>query len=204
MFLANRGRRTSAATAKIEANGRKGRKSRGEISIQKLQRVVKKIAVPTAKKKRAFVVDCRCRHATRSTRIISGTKRSRGAQTITGERVTATNSLKRNAQSMKLLHAPRETKYHAMTAGTMTRPAVNATRWSRSLRRCITYVVAPAPTSVMSSSVVFSETPSAPPRSRPATKNAIAERRDNSNNVTASIQNAFQRLSVRNSIDFKK
>src|SRR4051794_14856422 len=103
MLVVNRGRRTSAATANIDANGRKGRKSRGEIRIQKPQSVLKKIAVAIAKKKRVFVVPCRCRQAMRSTTIISGTNSSRGVQTMTGERVTATSSLKRNAQSMKLL-----------------------------------------------------------------------------------------------------
>ena len=72
----------------IDANGRNGRKSRGEIRIQKPQSVMKKMAVATAKKKRAFVVVCRCRHAMRSTTIISGTKSSRGVHTMSGERVT--------------------------------------------------------------------------------------------------------------------
>src|SRR3954454_5707952 len=121
MLVANRGRRTSAATANIDANGRKGRKSRGEIRIQKPHSVTKKIAVAIAKKKRALVVVCRCRQAMRSTTMISGTKSSRGVHTITGHRVTVTSLLKRNAHSTKLLHAPRETKYHAMAAGMTTR-----------------------------------------------------------------------------------
>src|SRR5882672_3005129 len=56
----------------------------------------------------------------------------------------------------------------------------------------------------MNNSDVFSETASAPPSSRPATKNAVVERRHNTSTATATIQNVFQRLSVRNSIDFRK
>ena len=59
---------------------------------------------------------------------------------------------------------------------------------------------------MMSSSDVFSETPSAQPSSTPADERCVAvdRRSDSDQHRTASIQNAFQRLSVRNSIDFRK
>src|SRR3954449_2372502 len=202
-FRSKCGRRINAATANIDTNGRNGRKSRGEIRIQNPASVRKKIAVATAQKRRTFVV-CRLRQAMRRATIISGTKSRRGVQTISGGRVTATNSLKRNAQSMKLLHASRDTKYQAMMDGTMMMPAAKDTRCTRASSRRIAYVTTAAPASVISSSIVFSETANAPPRSSPETKKAAADRRDSTSTATASIQSAFQRLSVRNSIDFKK